>query len=469
MKDAVLINDWLNEDEQREVHLVKDSLVMHKNSRSQEKLNWNIRLVFAQNYIDNLSEEVKKGQKEKIAQGWFPARSPLGYKSAGEKGHKIHIINEEKAPLVKKMFKLYATGEYSLKRLVQTMHDEGLRTRGGYKLCRGRMADIISDPFYYGKMKWNGKIYEGKQEPLISEDLFNRVQEILKSKTTPTYTKHFYLFKGMLKCSKCNGGITWEKQKGTIYGHCNKCEEKTWVKEPEVEKQLENLFFDLQIKSPQLIDWIRKALKESHKDESEYHTNSLNELNNRYEKIKKRLDNLYDDKLDEKINKDFYERKFKQYSEEKDSIISSIKKHSDSSNKSFELGNIYDLSQKAPETYQRATVEQKRQLIKTVFDNLFLIEDKLNYTYTKPFQLLHEAVSATNGSKAIKLSESALEKFEPSFHEQKRPKSAIFAELLPSSKLIRILQNQDYMMVLREKLREIKNIYNAQGLSALNN
>src|SRR3990167_9683322 len=93
-KDAVDIDEWLEKDEERQVHLVKDSLILHKNSRSQEKLNWGIRILFAKNYIDNLSEEVKKGQKEKISQGWLPTKPPLGYKTIGEKGHKIHIVDE---------------------------------------------------------------------------------------------------------------------------------------------------------------------------------------------------------------------------------------------------------------------------------------------------------------------------------------------------------------------------------------
>ena len=91
-KDMVMIDEWLEEDETRQVHLVKDSLVMHKNSRSQEKLNWGIRILFAKNYVDNLSEEVKKGQKEKISQGWLPTKPPYGYKTIGESGHKEHII-----------------------------------------------------------------------------------------------------------------------------------------------------------------------------------------------------------------------------------------------------------------------------------------------------------------------------------------------------------------------------------------
>lgn len=431
LKDAVYVNDWINEDVEREVHFVKENCILNRNSKSNEKFIWNIKVSVAQYYIDNLSEEVKKGQIEKIRQGWLPTKPPLGYKTTGEKGHKIHIIDEEKAHFLRKMFESYATGNYSLKRLVQEMAEWGFRTRGGNKICKGRLAKLVSDPFYCGKIRWNGKIYDGKQEPLVSEDLFNSVQQILKSKTTPKYSKHFYLFKGMIKCPECNGGITWEKQKGTIYGHCNGCEKKTWVKEPEIEKQILPLFENLQIKSPRLIEWIRTALKESHKEEAEYHFNSLNSLKQRYEQIQKRLDNLYDDKLDEKIDKEFYERKFKQYTEEKDSVLSSIKKHSDSSNKYFELGmNIYDLSQKAPEVYQKASTEQKRQLIKLVFDNLLLVGDQLNYAYSKPFEVLSEAVKITNSSKAINLSESQLEKFEPSFYEQKAPKEAVFAKLL---------------------------------------
>ena len=80
-KDMVMIDDWLEKDEARQVHLVKDTLILHKNSHSQEKLNWGIRILFAKNQIDNLSEEVKKGQKEKIAQGWLPTRPPIGYKT----------------------------------------------------------------------------------------------------------------------------------------------------------------------------------------------------------------------------------------------------------------------------------------------------------------------------------------------------------------------------------------------------
>jgi hypothetical protein len=70
--------------------LEKDSLKLHKGSRSQEKLNWGIRVLFAKNYTDNLSEEVIKGQVAKLQSGQLPYKPHLGYRTIGEKGKKIH-------------------------------------------------------------------------------------------------------------------------------------------------------------------------------------------------------------------------------------------------------------------------------------------------------------------------------------------------------------------------------------------
>lgn len=84
-KDAVAMNDWVNEDPERQVHFVKENFFLHKESKSNEKFIWNIKVSVAEYYLDNLSEEVKKGQKEKLAQGWLPTRPPLGYKTVGEK------------------------------------------------------------------------------------------------------------------------------------------------------------------------------------------------------------------------------------------------------------------------------------------------------------------------------------------------------------------------------------------------
>ena len=417
--DVPLIDKWILEDESHQIHLAKEGCILHKESKSHEWFMWRVKVATAEYYVRLLSENVKKGQREKIRQGWLPTKPPLGYKTIGEKGHKIHVIDEEKAPLVKKMFELYATGNYSLKRLTETMYKEGLRNNYGHKVPKSRIHEFLTDPFYIGKIRWNGEIYEGKHQPLIEKETFEKVQRLLKSKTTPKYNKHLFLFTGLIRCKECGGVITWEIAKGRyIYGHCNhyrNCSQQTWAKESEVENQLIPAFENLQIKSPRLAEWIRKALKESHKDEIEYHSSALNELNQKYNQIQQRLDKLYDDKLDGNITEEFYNRKFQQYTEEKEKVLEAIEKHSQASNKYFELGiNIYELSQKAKEIYLKAPLEQKRQLVSLVFTNLLLDEGKLSYTYSKPFQILFQAVQATNSSKIAKLTKNGKEIFEPS-------------------------------------------------------
>jgi len=272
MRDAVAVNNWIENDDDKQVHFVKENFVLSRNSKSNDKFIWGIKVTTAQYYLDNLSEEVKKGQKEKIKQGWLPSTPPYGYKTVGDKGHKIHVIDENMAPLVKKMFDLYATNDYSIDRLVEEIKKMGLKSSKGNKVHKSRIHSLLTDPFYIGKITWNGVEYEGKHEPLIDKEIFEKVGRILKSKSTPYYTKHEYLFRSLFKCSDCGGLITWEQHKGFIYGHCNRrsnCNFKQWTKQENVEEKLINELATFKIENPRLMKWLGKALKETNQIESD--------------------------------------------------------------------------------------------------------------------------------------------------------------------------------------------------------
>ena len=233
-----MIDLWITENETHQVHLAKEGCILHNTSRSHEWFMWRVKVATAEYYVRLLSENVKKGQKEKIAQGWIPTKPPNGYKTIGETGHKIHVINEDTAPLVRKMFELYATGNYSTKRLSKKMYAEGMGSQLGHKLPHSRIHSLLRDPFYIGKIKWNNEVYDGKHEPMISVELFNKIQHMMTSRTTPKYRKHNFLFRGLIKCAGCHNSITFEIAKGQyVYGHCNhyhECPQTTWVKEDEV-------------------------------------------------------------------------------------------------------------------------------------------------------------------------------------------------------------------------------------------
>lgn len=428
LKDASSINEWVLNDKERNVHCVKESFVLNRNTRAHENFVWDMKVAMARFYTNNLSEEVRKGQKEKIAQGWIPTKPTLGYKTEGERGHKIHVIDEEKAPLVKKMFELYATGDYSLLKLNQIMYEMGLRTHFGNRLVKSRMATLLGDPFYYGMLRWNGEVYPGKQDPLVSKELFDAVQMTLRSKNTPKYRKHFFTFKSLIECDRCGGRITWEVHKGLIYGHCNykykDCTERTWYKEHEIEKQIVNALSTLQIKKSGLFEWIQMALKEKHRKKVTLYNTRTKDLNARLEQIQRRLDRLYDDKLDQKITPDYYEKKFREYTEEKDNIVRSIKRGSDSDTKYFEFNSsLFELAQRSKDIYQALQdTEQKRALLRLIFKDIRLFEGKIVCEYTQAFKLLLEAVDLTN-SKTANTAILQKENFEPSVFRSNEAKN----------------------------------------------
>lgn len=402
--DVPIIDKWVLEAETHQIHLAKEGCILNKDSRSHEWFMWRVKVATAEYYVRLLSENVKKGQKEKLAQGILPTKPPIGYKTIGEQGHKIHVIDEQKSPLIKKMFDLYASGDYSLKKLTNVMQEEGLTNDSGTKVVKSRIHLLLTDPFYIGKNRWNNQLTDGNQETFISKEVFDKVQRLLTSKNTPKYSKHNYRYKGLIRCFECTGMITWEIHKGIIYGHCNhyrNCSQKKWVTQDEVDSQLVDEFEKLEIKNTRIVDWIRKALKESHKDEAAYYTTAINELYQKQKQLQKRLEKIYEDKLDEKITEEFYNRKNKEWSDELEKVTEMVKKHNNANNKFRQLGiNIYELSQKAKQIYLKAKNEEdKRSLINLVFTNLTLNGVKLNIDYTKTFKLLAEAVKLTNRSK----------------------------------------------------------------------
>ena len=404
-KDVVKIDEWLEEDEARQVHLVKDSLVLHKNSRSQEKLNWGIRILFAKNYIDNLSEEVKKGQKEKIAQGWLPTAPVMGYKTVGDKGHRIHVIDPTAAPVAQKMFELYATGNYSISTIASFVKESGVKTRAGRPIVKTRIHQLLSDPFYYGKIQWNDKLYPGKHDPLISKDLFDRVQQMLRRGTkAPAYQKHFPIFKGKILCGECGGTITWEVQKGHWYGHCNHhkpCTQKKYTKQRSVEDQLFGYFADVAPKNERVLQWLEKALKADHKDEVTLHAATKDNLLRDLERAEKRLEGLYEDKLDGKILPTFYERKSAEYAEQKEALLRQLEKLNKNQDEYYEAGYaIHELALKSREIYSspKATTEEKRLLLSQIFSNLVINTDEIKPEYTLAFEFMSKWMPIVNNT-----------------------------------------------------------------------
>jgi len=151
----------------------------------------------------------------KIEQGGTIGPAPLGYLNIIEtiEGRRINTIglDPERAPLIRKAFELYATGDYSCEHLQQKLTDLGLTTRPSAKrptpkpLAVSTIHRLLADPYYTGIVTFKGKQYPGRHKPLISQELFDRVQEIraLRSNNTRDRVHFHYLKGGFLHCERC--------------------------------------------------------------------------------------------------------------------------------------------------------------------------------------------------------------------------------------------------------------------------
>ncbi len=396
-KEALSANDWIGEDEDRKIHFVKQNLILHKNAKSDEKFRWDIEIVLAKKYISNLSEEVKKGQAEKLSQGWLPTKPPIGYKTVGDNGHKIHIIDSIVSPFIKKIFELYASGSYSMEALRRQIYNEGFRTRAGNQPAKSMIGKILTEPFYYGAMKWKDILYvEAKHEPIITKELFDKAQSVRKGHLTPAYSKHSFQFKKMMKCGECNGTVTAEIQKGIVYYHCchyKNCSQKPYTPEKEIEDQLFGTFNFFKNITPQEADAIRANIKANHAQEIEYKEDTLKALNARYMQLQGRLDMLYNDRLDQKITTDIWEKKQAEVNAEQQEIQEQILKIKNIETKYFEIWlNILDLSQRALEIYKKRSPEERRLLLSHIFSNLMLKDKKVLPLLKKPIEVLSKRV-----------------------------------------------------------------------------
>jgi hypothetical protein len=140
-----------------------------------------IKVLMAKNYIDNLSEESRKGVLEKARQGIWPSFAPLGYKNVvGADGKRIIVPDPEIAPIIAIMFERYATGKYSVKQIGVMARADGLAFRKtGASVPTSSVHKILRNRIYSGDFDFGGTTYPGKHEPVVSRELWERVQDVL--------------------------------------------------------------------------------------------------------------------------------------------------------------------------------------------------------------------------------------------------------------------------------------------------
>ena len=215
------------------------------------KLSFGMMVLLAKHYIDNLSDEVKKGMAEKVQEGGFPHQAPLGYRNAREGDRQVIAPDPIKAPMVRRAYELYATRGYSLKTLRKKLRDEGLATtKQGKLISLSQLQWLLKNPFYYGAFRWKGRTWAGSHQSLISRELWDTVQAAFSAHEKPVYRKHDFAYKALLICGSCGRHLTAEiKKQRYVYYHCAGEEacRKTYIREEQLDEQVRALLASIAI------------------------------------------------------------------------------------------------------------------------------------------------------------------------------------------------------------------------------
>jgi len=378
------------------LHLVKDGQVLSAHSKSSEKLQHDIKVVLAKNFIDNLSEEVRKGMTEKAEQGIWPSYAPLGYLNTKLPSGKNGIAQDDnRSKLVRRLFEMYATGNFSLKQLAQWAESVRLTFRkSGRPINKATIQGILHHLIYTGDFEFSGKLYKGIHEPIISRELWDEVQSVLDRKCTYRYRviKHDLPFSGMIRCGHCGCAVIGEIKKNKyIYYHCTgqrgKCPEK-YARQELIEAQFCVAVSKIVLPGP-FVGWASDVLRQASADDTCMRQEAIDRLTADKRRILTRLDTMYCDKVECRISTEMYDRHAGQWNLELDRLERAIEQHQAGTNKNYllEATQLLELVQMLPKLFERQLPHEKRELLKFVVSNSIWKEGKLTVTYRQPFDL----------------------------------------------------------------------------------
>lgn len=389
-RDAVKI-DELRLEYGKEIHFVYDRLVINKDSVGRDIQDWDLKVFLAKQYLNRLKEDAKNTAKFKLSKNEWPGPAIFGYKNiTRDDKSKWIVVEEEKAQVVQKMFEWYATGAFSMN-LVR----EKLKEVFDINFSKGRVDQILKNPFYCGTMIYDDQPYPHNYDRVIDQELYDKVQEVKAGYNK----KHFkyaglpFAYRGLMRCPDCGCIITPErktKKSGRVYHyyHCTQYHGHhgaEWLTEEELTEQFANMFSKLEMPDYVVAD-ITSSLKSSHKDKSYFHKSLLDRYQKDYQKYENRIEEAWEDKADGCITVSEYEKKRKKYRAKQKDLNKKMERLNFADEEYYIASDyILKLAQNASELFTSSEPHEKRLLIKMALQNLELKGRKVQYDWVQPF------------------------------------------------------------------------------------
>lgn len=204
---------------------------------------------------DNRGINVKRGLRTRVEMGLWPGVAPVGYLNQKHMDRKCQVdIDPLRAPIIKKIFEKMAYEKWSGRKIHHWLRFEvNFKTVGNHNLALGNIFRIIENPFYYGTFEYpkqSGNWYQGKHEPIVDKELFDKANEQLK-RDCIVRQSHEFAFTKLMVCGLCGSGISAEEKykllkNGTtakyIYYGCGRSKDRhcknPYMREEELTDQL---------------------------------------------------------------------------------------------------------------------------------------------------------------------------------------------------------------------------------------
>src|SRR3989339_276266 len=306
----------------------------------QGKFMLNIAFGQSKYYVDSLSENTKRGLRQKVRRGEYPGLSPIGY--INDSRTKTIVIDTKSAPVIKKAFEMYAQGNQTLDTIGMFLAKNQLLTKHGKKIHRTRATFILSNPFYYGHFKYAGEVHEGKFEPIVDKKLWDRVQEVMKQRGRPRHKmkNEPQIFCGLISCATCGMMITGEykvktqvsgKQHFYTYYHCSKKRRDMKCPEPCIRQEvLDEQISSLLQKVSMPLEWaeyMNGRLEDDRKQSAQSVSAFVEKNQKMITDITVKLQRLLDGYLDQDIEKEVYRAEKSKLLSEKKSLEEEISRN----------------------------------------------------------------------------------------------------------------------------------------------
>ena len=274
-----------------------------------------LQVAFGQSkyYSDNLSENIKRGVRQKLRRGEWLNRAPFGYaNNPAKRNIEPHPVN---ARIVRIAYEEYAKGTHTLVSLGAFLADLNVVSSNGTPLAKASIKRLLTHRAYLGMVKHGGEWFDGRFEPILSPALFEAVQKVVEGKERPRSRrlKHDFPLTGLFRCAECGGMISaqWATGKsGGRYRYYRCSKKRGKCSQPYVQEQAlaDKIKARLQTISlcDRYTDWM---LAEVERQEREERSASQSEVQNLSANIKadeERMEKLVALYLDGDVPKEAY-------------------------------------------------------------------------------------------------------------------------------------------------------------------